>query len=147
MSERHVSAELRRFVADRAKQCCEYCCAQFRYSADSFTLDHITPRSLGGLTAAENLALSCHGCNQHKATRTTAFDPVTDSTVALFHPRQQHWEEHFTWNDDFTLLLGVTPTGRATIVALQLNRLGLVNLRRALYAIGEHPPVLSQDES
>jgi hypothetical protein len=30
--------------------------------------------------------------------------------------------------------------GRATVLALQLNRLELVNLRRALAAIGEHPP-------
>ena len=60
--------------------------------------------------------------------------------MPLFHPREQRWEEHFTWNSDFTLIIGLTPTGRATISALQLNRSGLVNLRRVLYAIGEHPP-------
>jgi len=58
----------------------------------------------------------------------------------LFHPREQSWDEHFAWNEDFTLILGLTPTGRATIEALHLNRSGLVNLRRVLYAIGEHPP-------
>jgi hypothetical protein len=147
MSNRYVSVELRRHIAERAKQCCEYCHAQARYSADSFTVDHIAPQSLGGLTVAENLAFSCQGCNQHKSIRTSALDPVTDATVALFHPRQQHWKEHFAWNDDFTLLLGVTPTGRATIAALQLNRPGLVNLRRTLYAIGEHPPILLRGES
>jgi hypothetical protein len=35
---------------------------------------------------------------------------------------------------------GLTPTGRASIEALHLNRLGLLNLRRLLYTIGEHPP-------
>jgi hypothetical protein len=60
--------------------------------------------------------------------------------VRLFHPREQRWEAHFAWSDDFTHLLALTPTGRATIAALQLNRSGLVNLRRVLYAIGEHPP-------
>jgi hypothetical protein len=60
--------------------------------------------------------------------------------VSLFHPREQRWDEHFAWNDDFTLMVGLTPMGRATIAALQLNRPGLVNLRRVLYAIGEHPP-------
>jgi hypothetical protein len=30
--------------------------------------------------------------------------------------------------------------GRATVEALRLNREGLVNLRRILYAAGEHPP-------
>jgi hypothetical protein len=46
---------------------------------------------------------------------------------------------HFTWNDDFTLMIGLTLTGRATIAALHLNRAELVNLRRALYTLGEHP--------
>jgi HNH endonuclease len=140
MSERHIPAELRRLVADRGKHCCEYCRTQARYSSDSLTVDHVTPRSLGGPTTADNLALCCHGCNQHKSRRVAAPDPVTDSLMPLFHPRQHGWEEHFAWNEDFTLMLGLMPTGRATIVALQLKRLGLVNLRRVLYALGEHPP-------
>ena len=140
MSEKYIPAELRRLVADRARQCCEYCRTQAQYSADSFTVDHITPRSLGGPTTAENLALCCQGCNQHKSTRTSVPDPVTGSPVPVFHPRAQRWDEHFAWNENFTLMLGLTPTGRATIEVLQLNRPGLINLRRVLYTIGEHPP-------
>jgi hypothetical protein len=145
MSEKHIPAELRRLVADRAKHYCEYCRTQTQYSSDPFTVDHITPRSLGGLTTAENLALCCHGCNQHKSNRTSAPDPVTGSPVLLFHPREQRWDEHFAWNEDFTLMLGLTPTGRATIGVLQLNRSGLINLRRVLYAVGEHPPKPSNE--
>jgi len=37
-------------------------------------------------------------------------------------------------------LLGLTPTGRATIAALRLNREGVINLRRALKLEGKHPP-------
>jgi hypothetical protein len=48
--------------------------------------------------------------------------------------------DHFTWSNDFTIVIGLSATGRATIAALQLNRPGLVNLRRALYTIKEHPP-------
>ncbi len=140
MSEKYVSADLRRLVTNRAADCCEYCRTQAWYSGDSFTMDHIAPRRLDGETTPENLALCCNGCNQHKSKRTTALDPVTGALVPLFHPRKEGWDEHFTWNDDFTLVVGLTPTGRATILALQLNRLGLANLRRALYAIGEHPP-------
>ncbi len=140
MSEGYVSADLRRMVTDRARQCCEYCLTQERYSSDALTVDHINPRSLGGVTTAENLALCCHGCNQHKAKRTTALDPVTSVPALLYHPREQGWDEHFAWNDDFTLILGLTPIGRATISALQLNRPGLINMRRVLFAIGEHPP-------
>jgi hypothetical protein len=43
------------------------------------------------------------------------------------------------------LIVGLTPTGRATIEALKLNREPLVNLRRLLYAAGEHPPL--EDEA
>jgi len=144
MPEKYISAELRRFVAERAGQCCEYCRARTQYSSDSFTVDHITPRSLNGLTTAENLALCCHGCNQHKSNRISAPDPVTGSPASLFHPREQRWDEHFAWSEDCTLMLGLTPTGRATIGVLQLNRPGLLNLRRVLYAVGEHPPRLDK---
>jgi hypothetical protein len=61
--------------------------------------------------------------------------------VPLFHPRNQPWSDHFSWNDDFTIIIGITPTGRATVETLSLNREGLVNLRRILYQAGEHPPV------
>ncbi|MBU4412437.1 MAG: HNH endonuclease, partial [Proteobacteria bacterium] len=75
-----------------------------------------------------------------KYTKTEACDPVSGKIVPLYHPRQQQWRDHFAWNDDFILVIGLTPIGRATIQALQLNREELVNLRRVLYAMGEHPP-------
>jgi hypothetical protein len=37
--------------------------------------------------------------------------------------------------------IGLTPTGRATVERLQLNREGVVNLRRVLRTIGQHPPM------
>jgi hypothetical protein len=57
----------------------------------------------------------------------------------LFHPRKQRWQDHFTWDEHFEPIIGFTATGRATVEALQLNRPELVNLRRLLYAAGEHP--------
>ena len=95
MSEKHIPAALRRLVADRSMHCCEYCRTQAQYSADAFIVDHITPRSLGGSTTHDNLALCCYGCNQHKPRRTAAPDPVTDARVPLFHPPEHRWEEHF----------------------------------------------------
>jgi hypothetical protein len=58
----------------------------------------------------------------------------------LFHPRQQRWSDHFTRNEGATLIIGLSPTGRATVASLHLNRPELVNLRRILAAAGEHPP-------
>ncbi|MFN0111036.1 MAG: HNH endonuclease [Blastocatellia bacterium] len=140
MSERYITAELRRLVSERARRCCEYCRAQADYSSDPLTVDHIIPFSLGGPTTVENLAFSCHGCNQCKAARIVALDPVSAETAPLFNPRTQRWEEHFAWNEDFSMMIGLTATGGATIAALQLNRFGLVNLRRLLVQAGQHPP-------
>jgi 5-methylcytosine-specific restriction endonuclease McrA len=102
-------------------------------------VEHIKPRSQDGKTTLDNLALACQGCNGHKHTKTEGYDPVSSEIVPLYHPRQQVWQDHFRWNDDFTLIVGLTPVGRATVEALQLNRESLVNLRQILYAMGEHP--------
>ena len=37
-------------------------------------------------------------------------------------------------------MIGLTPTGRATVETLRLNREGVVNLRRILFLVGLHPP-------
>jgi hypothetical protein len=60
--------------------------------------------------------------------------------VPLFNPRRQRWSRHFAWDADFLIIRGRTASGRATVVTLHLNRTELVNLRRALRAIGEYPP-------
>jgi hypothetical protein len=60
----------------------------------------------------------------------------------LFHPRRERWQEHFGWNTEYTHVIGLTPTGRATVAALQLNRPAVVNIREVLYAAGKHPPQL-----
>ena len=140
MSHERVSAQLRQLVIERAHACCEYCTSLARYSMSPFAVDHIAPKSRGGKTMLDNLALVCQGCNGAKYNKITAFDPITSRTVPLFHPRQHPWRDHFAWNPVCTHLIGLSPIGRATIVSLQLNRLELLNLRSVLYAIGEHPP-------
>ena len=135
-----VSAVLRRLVIERARGCCEYCLSQASFSTQPFSVEHILPLDKGGLTESENLALSCQGCNNHKYNKTEGIDPVTRQRVSLYHPRQQAWSEHFAWNDDYSLIIGITPTGRATVETLHVNRAGIVNLRRVLYAVRQHPP-------
>ena len=135
-----------RLVAERARGACEYCRSLVLYSTQSFSIEHIVPLYKGGSSDLENLAFSCQGCNGHKYTKTEARDPATGLLVPLFHPRLQRWRENFVWSNDFTEILGVTPTGRATVEALHLNRVGLVNLRGLLYAAGVHPrPEASED--
>jgi HNH endonuclease len=139
-----IPKRTRRAVAERAKGCCEYCRSQERFAPVTFSVEHILPRQAGGTSAAENLAFSCQECNNHKYTKTEAHDPASDKMVPLYHPRQHRWIEHFAWDEDFTFLIGISPTGRATVEALQLNRQGVVNLRRVLYEMGEHPPLIEE---
>lgn len=106
----------------------------------AFSVEHVVPEARGGRSTPENLALACQGCNNHKYIETSASDPVSGTVVALFHPRLQQWRDQFAWNEDATLIVGLSPSGRATVEALQLNRDGLVALRRLLYTAGEHPP-------
>lgn len=103
-------------------------------------IDHIIPQSLGGPTEEENLWLACSLCNDHKGNQVAALDPLTGDLVRLFDPRRQDWNKHFAWTDRGDRALGLTSIGRATVVALKLNRLSLVRARQAWVAVGWHPP-------
>ena len=134
-----MSVNLKQNVAERARYCCEYCRSQEAFSPAAFSVEHITPHARGGNDEIENLAYACQECNNRKFTSVEASDPVSGESVPLYHPRQHTWSEHFAWNEDYTLLIGLTPTGRATIERLKLNRDRVVNLRDALRQIGRHP--------
>jgi hypothetical protein len=130
----------RQRITEQAMGCCEYCKTPLAFATvENFDIEHITPVAKGGLTVLENPALSCPGCNDSKQVQTHAIDPESGESVALFHPRQQLWIDHFVWGLDGQQLQGRTSVGRATILALRLNRSGLVNLRRAQWALNLHP--------
>jgi 5-methylcytosine-specific restriction endonuclease McrA len=140
MSSDYVPVALKQLVFERASGLCEYCRSQAKYAIDPLVIDHIQPFSRGGQTIAENLALSCQTCNNYKYNKTSAPDPATGQLVPLFHPRQLEWNQHFAWNEDTTQMLGITAIGRATVALLQTNREGVINMRRVLVIMGEHPP-------
>lgn len=103
-------------------------------------LEHIVPVAAGGATVEENLWLACPLCNGHKGTQTHATDRETGAFAPLFNPRRQVWSDHFRWSDDGTLIVGTTPTGRATVDALRLNN-GYLVQARARWVLAEwHPP-------
>ncbi len=140
MNKRRISRPLKQLVKERAHSCCEYCISQEAYSPDPFSNEHIIPIASGGSSAGGNLALACQGCNNFKYNKTSATDPVTLQEARLFNPRKDRWHDHFEWSRDCAELIGLTPTGRATIQELQLNRANVVNLRRVLILVGGHPP-------
>lgn len=102
-----------------------------------FPIDHIIPRTNGGETCIENLALSCPRCNGHKWAVDKAVDPISGVETPLFHPRTQRWEEHFRWSDDPVLTIeGITAEGRATVGRLKMNSAELLEIRSMLVELG-----------
>ena len=140
MPSPRVTTRQRRAVVERAQGCCEYCRSQAQYATEPFSVEHIIPRFRGGESRLDNLALACQGCNNYKATKVDGIDPLTELRAPLFHPRRERWTDHFTWSDDQIHIIGLTPTGRATVVELRLNRDSLINLRELMYQAGKHPP-------
>lgn len=140
MSPSKISPRLRRLVIERAKGVCEYCENQQELAIEEFEIDHIYPKALDGPTKLENLALACPPCNRRKSTKISGIDPETERRVRLFNPRQQDWNRHFKWSDDFGKVIGKTVCGRATIEALQMNRPRIVRIRRLWHSLELHPP-------
>ena len=131
---------LRRRIVEQAQHHCGYCQTQERVSGIPLTLEHIIPRSLGGLDAEENLWVSCRLCNEAKSIQTEAIDPHIGKPTPLFNPRVDQWHHHFRWSKDGTEILGLTDVGRATVDALSLNTEFRVRSRAIWVEAGYHPP-------
>lgn len=138
----YIAIELQRQIRSHFAHCCAYCRTAESLTATTFEFEHIVPLSKSGTTSFENLCFACPSCNRFKAVRQTATDPTTQTAVPLFHPQQQAWADHFKWNEEATAIVGLTPTGRATLVALKINRSQLFRVRRLWVKMGEHPPAI-----
>jgi 5-methylcytosine-specific restriction endonuclease McrA len=141
MSRNKIPDRIQLQVRERANYLCEYCHANERWQYVRFTVDHVIPVSLGGQDNLENLTLACFHCNRHKTSRLTAIEPESQTEVPLFNPRQDSWQEHFIWSMDGLSIVGISPTGKATVVALLLNRERVIPIRAADREIGRHPPI------
>jgi 5-methylcytosine-specific restriction endonuclease McrA len=58
----------RRNIYKRDRNTCQYCGE--RPGTEELTVDHVTPRSQGGISTWENCVLACVRCNHRKANRT-----------------------------------------------------------------------------
>jgi hypothetical protein len=81
-----------------------------------------------------NLAAACQLCNRAKSTAVIGYDRDTGNWHPIFNPRQDQWYDHFDWSEDYLRIVGLTPTGRATVNQLQLNRATYRQQRRILRA-------------
>jgi len=104
----------------------------------TFHIEHIVPQSRGGHTRLDNLAWACPGCNLHKANRVKSNDPESGNQVPLFNPRVDNWNAHFRW--DGYRVVGLTPIGRTTVAALDLNHPRRIQIREAEELFALFPP-------
>lgn len=126
-----MDSAVRALVWTRAESCCEYCrLCQTDTPFRTFHIDHIRPRKHDGSDDASNLALACDRCSLHKGSNLAGVDEETGQIALLFNPRAQTWNEHFRF--DVLRIVGLTPTGRATIRVCEMNAPRRLRLRAQL---------------
>lgn len=140
MTRGYISAAVRQRVRLAAGDRCGYCLSPQHLVLGRLEIDHIIPTAAGGGDEEDNLWLACPLCNNYKATQVAGVNSFTHELTLLFDPRRQQWTDHFRWTDDTAQIEGLTPCGRVTVIALQLNNVLAVSVRRAWVRAGWHPP-------
>ncbi len=135
-----VTPKLAREIRDEGRHRCGYCLTPEVLIGMPAEVGHIIPEASGGTSEEENLWSACRRCNGFKGPRTEALDPQTGLLTSLFNPRLQQWSEHFAWSEDGTEIIGKTPCGRATVVALKMNNPEIVTARKLWVSVGWWPP-------
>jgi hypothetical protein len=146
MPRLYIPVELDRRIREDAQNRCGYCLSPQTLVMARLEIEHIIPRSHFDPDDPQadnesNLWLACPICNGHKSDKTSAVDPDTGEYVPLYNPRIQHWSEHFRWSEDGIRIVGLTPTGRATVIALHLSDdPDALRVRANWVSAGWHPP-------
>ncbi len=131
-----VSQTKRDAVRRRAAGACEYCRLPEHVSLVPHQVDHVVARQHGGSDEVANLCLCCIRCNLKKGPNIAGIDPASGRVVALFHPRRDAWEDHFTITTTGSRIEGTSALGRATVGLLDMNDVDRVALREFLAAKG-----------
>lgn len=138
---RVIPASVDRRVRTAANNRCGYCLSPQHLVMARLEIEHIIPLAKGGTDEESNLWLACPICNSHKSDKLTALDPETNTTVPLFNPRTDSWWDHFEWAEDGLRIVGRTPVGRATVIALHLSDDPDAMAVRSYWVLaGWHPP-------
>lgn len=129
-----VSRTIRQAVRQRAEGRCEYCRKPDILGTYGFHVDHIISQKHFGPTVLNNLAWACYECNICKGTDVASYDPDTKQLAPFYDPRTQLWDGHFQL--DGARIVGKTPTGRVTVLILQLNHPDQIKTRQFILAAG-----------
>jgi len=141
MSSGYVPAKVRQRLRLASDRRCSYCRNSELITGLPLEVEHIIPPMRGGKSVLSNLCLACRRCNVFKTDQIEAVDETTGKKVSLFNPRTQRWQEHFKWNLNGFEVIGITPCGRATVKALQMNNEHAVAARQFWITMGLHPPI------
>lgn len=132
-----VGKALRRQIAQRAGDKCEYCLTPEWILLAGCEVDHVISRKHGGITDQSNLAFACARCNRAKGSDIGSSVPATGQYCRLFNPRIDRWIEHFFLEGSH--IVGRTDVAQVTIKTLRLNDQERVVERELLQQIGEYP--------
>lgn len=131
-----MDAKTGAFVRRRAGDVSEYCrIPQEATPLISFHVEHTIARQHGGGDDPSLLCLACDRCNAYKGPNLTSVDPDSAVIVPLFNPRQDAWNDHFLLRGG--VVVGLTPTGRATVRLLNMNAPRRVELREEWIGEGD----------
>jgi len=135
----HLPTTLRQRLVEADDHRCAYCGTSQANSGSPMVVDHLFPLSKGGVTTFENLCFTCSRCNLFKGSQVVAIDPLSGEMAPLFRARRDRWDEHFAWDEAGLRIVGVTPSGRATVVALKMNNDIILDARRNWVRLGWRP--------
>lgn len=76
----------------------------------------------------------CYYCNSYKGPNLSGWLVETDEVVRLFHPRKDHWLDHFAWHG--ALLVPKTNMGQVKIDVLEMNHPDVLELRDWMLELG-----------
>ena len=92
-----MDGNLRRWVWERASGRCEYCQMRQEFDELTFQIEHIIPRKHHGADDAENLALACFACNNHKGANLSGIDPQTGVFPVIHVPVLNRVRRNLFW--------------------------------------------------
>ena len=139
MSNRYLSAELRRLVVSRAESLCEYCLMGEDDSFLGFEVDHVISEKHGGPTDESNLAFACFFYNRFKGSDIGSLVPGTGRFAPFFNPRTDRWREHFFFDERDLRIEPLGDVGIVTERILRFNDPERLLERAALYEVGAYP--------
>jgi HNH endonuclease len=144
VSRTYISQELRRLVAQRANNLCEYCLVAEIHRSSRYQIDHIISEKHGGSTIAENLCYSCIYCNLQKGSDLGSINWDIGGIVRFYNPRRDFWGENFRLNEE-AKIEPITDVGEVTVRIFDFNNNERIVERQALMEVGRYPSPEAQE--